>query len=52
MIGLRFEGDPQKGEQRAVSEWLARNPEIMLSDYAQFGPCQRAFIVHKALLSS
>jgi len=43
-----FRGDPSKGQQRAVSEWLSRNPDIMIRDYAYFGPSQRAFIVHKA----
>jgi hypothetical protein len=41
-----FRGNPQKGEQRAASEWLKRNPNISLSYYASFGPAQRAFIVH------
>ena len=44
-----YRGSPLKGEQRAVSEWIRKNPHIQLSAFAQDGPTQRAFIVHLAV---
>jgi O-methyltransferase len=43
-----FKGNPNKGEQRAVAEWLAANPHIALSEYMRWGPVQKAFVVHLA----
>ena len=43
----RFKGSPDSGEQRACSEWLARNPQISLVKYWQQGPQSVAFLVNK-----
>ena len=42
----RYKGSPQKGEQRACNEWLARNPHIELVQYWQQGPQSVAFLVN------
>jgi len=41
-----FSGDPEKGEARALSEFLAENPEISIRDYSSYGAGGRIFIVH------
>jgi O-methyltransferase len=38
-------GDPQRGEQRACAEWLARSPAIALQPWHLFGPYGKSFIV-------
>ena len=40
-----FKGDPQRGEQRAFYEWLARNPAIKTSRYLNFGWHGLSFII-------
>ena len=42
-----FNGRPDRGEQRAVSEWLAQHPEIALAPYRDYGWAGRAFVVTK-----
>jgi O-methyltransferase len=42
---LTFKGDPQRGEQRACAEWLARHPQITLQDWHFFGAYGKSFIV-------
>ena len=42
-----FKGNPNRGEQRACSEWLEANPGLELIPFARFGLTQQAFIVHK-----
>lgn len=41
-----FKGRADRGEQLAVSEWLAANPGVQLVDYRNFGPHGKAFIVN------
>jgi O-methyltransferase len=41
-----FSGDPQKGEARALAEFLAEHPEIVVRDYSSYGAGGRIFIVH------
>ncbi len=43
-----FKGDPEAGEQRACSEWLARNPGITLVPWRTFNWAGQAFIVRRA----
>lgn len=42
----RYEGRPDKGEQRACREWLEKNPQIELVKYWQQGPQAVAFMVN------
>jgi len=42
-----FSGRPDKGEQRATSEWLASNPEIGLMPYRDFHWAGKSFLYHK-----
>lgn len=42
----RYEGRPDKGEQRACNEWLEKNPQIELLKYWQQGPQSVAFMVN------
>ncbi len=42
-----FNGDPERGEQLAVKQFLQQNPEIKLSDYLNFGWDGKSFIVKK-----
>jgi len=44
---FNFRGDPNLGEQRAHTEWLAVHPEIKLTQYHKEGPWRNSFIVHK-----
>jgi hypothetical protein len=37
-----------KGERRAVREWLAANPRIELEEYRRYTAFSRAFIVHRS----
>jgi O-methyltransferase len=43
---FRFKGDPRQGEQRACSEWLARNPQLELIEYWREGPQAMSFLVN------
>jgi O-methyltransferase len=40
-----FRNPPEFGEQRACAEWLARNPQIRLNDFFDFGFGGKAFTV-------
>jgi O-methyltransferase len=42
----RFKGHPALGERKALTEFLARNPRVLLTDYAKFASVGQAFIVH------
>lgn len=42
-----FCGDPERGEQRAFSEFLRTHPELSVSEYLQFGWHGKSFIVHR-----
>lgn len=42
-----FKGNPNRGEQRAFREWLARNPQITASEFYKFGWGGDSFIIHK-----
>ncbi len=42
-----FNGDPEKGGQRALSEFLQRNKEIEMVDYLNFGWHGKSFIAKK-----
>ena len=42
----RYEGRPDKGEQRACREWLEKNPQLELIKYWQQGPQAVAFLVN------
>jgi len=42
-----FNGAPDKGEQRACAEWLARNPEIRLIEYRNYHWSGKSFIFSK-----
>jgi O-methyltransferase len=41
-----YNGDPTKGEQRAFSEWRARNPDIGASEFMCSG-FSKAFVIHR-----
>ncbi len=41
-----FGGDPQRGEARAFTEWLARNPEIKAIEYRKFEAAGHSFILN------
>jgi O-methyltransferase len=43
---FRFKGSPAQGEQRACSEWLARNPHLELIEYWREGPQAMSFLVN------
>lgn len=42
-----YRGSPEKGEQKAIREWLKKNKHIELQDYCNFNGWGKAFIVHK-----
>lgn len=42
-----FSGRPDKGEQKATSEWLANNPEISLMPYRDFHWAGKSFLFHR-----
>ncbi len=42
-----FNGRPDKGEQRAVNEWLEANPQISLMPYREFHWAGKSFIFHR-----
>ncbi len=41
-----FNGDPNKGEQKAFREFLTKNDDIAVSEYLNFGWHGKSFIVH------
>jgi O-methyltransferase len=41
-----YRGDPRKGEQRALHEYLERHPDRKFTPYFPFGPIGQSFIVH------
>ena len=41
-----YKGDPNKGEQKACSEWLEKNKNIKLIPYKSSGTHQKSFIVN------
>ncbi|MBT4349488.1 hypothetical protein HOD19_01760 [bacterium] len=43
-----FKGRPDKGEQKAFSEWLDKNPNIKVSEFHKFGWNGNSFIIHKS----
>lgn len=43
-----FKGDPNRGEQRAFKEWLARNPSIRAIEYRKFEAAGHSFILNTA----
>ena len=42
-----FRGDPTRGEQRAFTEWLERNPLIGVTQYRKYGSSGNSFLVHR-----
>jgi len=42
-----FNSRPDRGEQRATSEWLERNPQLRLVPYRSFSWCGQSFIVNR-----
>jgi O-methyltransferase len=42
-----FKGNPERGVQRACSEWLSENPGISLNDWHLFGAYGKSFIVYR-----
>jgi hypothetical protein len=42
-----FNGDPDKGEQKAFSEFRVNNPQLNFSEYLNFGWHGKSFIVHR-----
>lgn len=42
-----FKGNPNRGEQKAFREWLAKHPEIKASEYHKYFWHGNSFIVHK-----
>lgn len=42
-----FKGNPNRGEQRAFREWLAKHPEIKASEYHKYFWHGNSFIIHK-----
>lgn len=43
-----FKGNPQRGEQRAFTEWRARNPRIRAYEYQKFEAAGNSFILNVA----
>ncbi len=44
---FNFKGNPGKGENRAFTEWLFKNPTIKASPYQTFGWHGKSFILHR-----
>ena len=42
-----FHARPDRGEQRAFNEWLAKNPTIRATQYWQYGWAGQSFIMHR-----
>ena len=42
-----FRGNPNKGEQRAFREWLAKNPQFRASEFQKYFWHGNSFIIHK-----
>ncbi len=43
-----FRGDPNRGEQRAFREWLARNPKVTATEFHKFSWHGNSFILHRS----
>lgn len=43
---FQFRGHPQKGEQRAFSEWLAAHPQFIATEYHKEGVWRNSFIIN------
>jgi O-methyltransferase len=41
-----FRGDPDRGEQKAFAEWLAKNPDIRATEFQKFDWKGISFILH------
>jgi O-methyltransferase len=41
-----YRGNPNRGEQKAFSEWLEKNPNISATEYRKFAWAGNSFIVH------
>ena len=42
-----FNGDPNKGEQKAFKEFLDTNDDLSVSEYLNFGWHGKSFILHR-----
>jgi len=42
-----YRGDPKRGEKRAFSEFLARNPRVSTSEFLNWGWHGKSFLIHK-----
>ena len=42
-----FRGSPLHGQQKAIQEWLERNPKLGLNGYCNFNGFGRAFIAYE-----
>ncbi len=42
-----FKGHPERGEQKALKEWLAKHPELRVSEFHKYFWHGNSFIVHK-----
>ncbi|EKE14098.1 MAG: methyltransferase [uncultured bacterium] len=42
-----FRGDPNRGEQKALREWLERNPSIKATEFYKFAWHGNSFIIHR-----
>jgi len=45
---FRFKAHPSHGERGALADWARQHPTLMLTEYAKFGTCGLACIVHFA----
>ena len=43
----RFKGHPNLGERKAFAEFLAREPGLLVTDYAKFGSTGQAFLINR-----
>lgn len=41
-----FRGHPQRGAQRAFHEWRAAHPELLVSEFADYNWCGKAFVIN------
>ena len=41
-----YRGSPEQGEQRALREFLADNPDVYFTPYLDFAPIGKSFLVH------
>jgi hypothetical protein len=42
-----FNGDPEKGEQKAFWEYKTAHPELLFAEYLKFGWHGNSFLVHR-----